>query len=259
MIPFELLSSYLNLPTFLLVVSRIGGIVMFLPMLGGASVPMQIRALLILGLGFVIAPVVSLGTTVPSDPGALTFGLAGEFAIGVVIGIALRMCFVGLQIGAQLIAQESGTAFAQIVDPNVGSESDMLGVFYTQLAGVVFLILGGHRALVGGTLDSFKKVPLLQGRFDPGQSSDLIVSSMTAGCELGLRVAAPVLVTLLVVNVALGFLARTFPQLNVITVGFSIKGVLAFVLVAVTLPAGMDVFLSVLETTVKTVMSWTWV
>ncbi len=256
MIPLELLNSYLNLPTFLLVVSRIGGVVMFLPMLGGASVPMQIRALLVLGLAFVIAPVVSLGADAPTDPGVLTFALAGEFAVGVVIGMALRMCFVGLQIGAQLIAQESGTAFAQIADPNNGTESDMLGVFYTQLAGVVFLILGGHRALVGGTLDSFKKVPLLQAQADMAESSNLIVASLTAGCELGLRVAAPVLITLLVVNVALGFLARTFPQLNVITVGFSIKGVLAFVLVAVTLPMGMDVFLSVLESTMTVVTEW---
>jgi flagellar biosynthetic protein FliR len=123
----------------------------------------------------------------------------------------------------------------------------MLGVFYTQLAGVVFLIIGGHRALIGGALDSFTSVPLLSGGVEPGAVIELLTAALGSGCELALKVAAPVIVTLLLVNVALGFIARTLPQLNVVTVGFSIKGILAFLLVAVSLPTGLDAFIAMLR------------
>lgn len=244
--PFELLTSYLHLPAFALVVSRLAGMVMFQPMIGGMSVPTQVRALLTIGLAAIVTPMVPMPADAAADVVALTIGLVSEFGLGVVIGIVVRMCFVGLQMGAQLIAQESGVAFAQIADPSSGLESDMLSVFYTQLAGVVFLIIGGHRVLISGALDSFTSVPLLSGGPDPGAVIDLLIASLASGCELALKVAAPVLVTLLLVNVALGFIARTVPQLNVVTVGFSIKGILAFLLVAVSLPIGIDAFTAML-------------
>jgi flagellar biosynthetic protein FliR len=245
--PVELITSYLNLPVFALVVSRLAGLVMFQPMLGGMSVPMQVRALLVIGLAALVSPMVSMPNRAAPDVVTLATGLVSEFGLGVVIGLAVRMCFAGLQLGAQLIAQESGVAFAQIADPNSGIESDMLGVFYTQLAGVVFLIIGGHRVLIGGALDSFRTVPLLGGGFEPAAVIDLLTAALATGCELGLKIAAPVLVTLLLVNVALGFIARTLPQLNVVTVGFSIKGILAFLLVAVSLPIGIDAFTGMLS------------
>jgi flagellar biosynthetic protein FliR len=248
--PFELISSYLHLPAFALVVSRLAGLIMFQPMIGGMSVPMQVRALLVVGLAAVVTPMVPLPTDAAPDVVTLTLGLVSEFGLGVVMGLVVRMCFVGLQMGAQLIAQESGVAFAQIADPSSGIESDMLGVFYTQLAGVVFLIIGGHRVLISGALDSFTSVPLLSGGLEPGPVIELVFAALGSGCELALKVAAPVLVTLLLVNVGLGFIARTLPQLNVVTVGFSIKGILAFLLVAVSLPIGIDAFTAMLANVV---------
>lgn len=248
--PIELITAYLNLPVFALVASRLAGLVMFQPMIGGMSVPMQVRALLVIGLAALVTPFVPAPKAAP-DVVSLTVGLVGEFSLGVVIGMVVRMCFIGLQMGAQLVAQESGVAFAQIADPSSGIESDMLGVFYTQLAGVVFLIIGGHRVLISGALDSFTTVPLLAGGIDPAAMLDLLTAALGSGCELALKVAAPVLVTLLLVNVGLGFIARTLPQLNVVTVGFSVKGILAFLLVAVSLPIGIDAFTAMLADVVN--------
>lgn len=250
--PFELFDSYLRLPVFALVVARIGGLLMFQPLVGGIAVPMGVRALIVIGLAALVSPVVRLPASAPADPGVIAFALLTEIGLGAAMGIAIRMIFVGMQIGGQLIAQESGVAFAQIADPSSGVEGDMINIFYGQLAGIVFLIIGGHRVLVGGVLDSFSNMPLLTPVLDPAAALTLLTDAVAAGCELGLKLAAPILVTLLVVNVALGFIGRTVPQLNVATVGFSIKGIAAFGLMAVALPTGFDAFTSAIEE----VMGW---
>lgn len=250
--PFDLFDTYLRLPVFMLVAARIAGLLMFQPLVGGIAVPWQVRALLIIGLAALVAPVVHLAAGAPADPGVIAFALMTEIGLGAAMGVALRMVFVGMQIGGQLIAQESGVAFAQIADPNSGVEGDMINIFYGQLAGIVFLIIGGHRVLVGGVLDSFKSLPLLTPVLDPAAALTLLTDAIGSGCELGLKLAAPILVTMLMVNVALGFIGRTVPQLNVATVGFSIKGIAAFGLMAVALPTGFDAFTSTLEE----VMAW---
>lgn len=244
--PFELLQPYMQLPLLALVCGRIAGVLMFAPLLGGLSVPMQVRVLLIAALTALLAPLVTPPARMPESLAALALALAGELSIGAIMGLTLRMCFVGLQIGGQLIAQESGTAFAQLVDPNSGIEGDTLSMLYVQLGGIVFLIVGGHRETIRAALESFRNVPLLAGISVVGATETLLAAT-TSGLELALRVAAPVLVSMLIVNVALGFVARTVPQLNVATVGFSIKGVLAFACVAVALPTAMDGFLEALD------------
>lgn len=257
--PIELVNLYLALPLFLLVAGRLAGVVMFLPMIGGMSVPPRVRAMLVIGLAALLTPMLaadwqSRQLAAPTEPLAMAEALGSELLVGVLIGLVVRICFDGLQAGAQLIAQESGMAFGQIVDPNSGVEADMLSVFYMQLAGVVFLIIGGHRVLVSAAMDSFGDVPPLAGAFSLADGMDAMVAALAAGSELALKIAAPVIVTLLLVNVALGFISRTVPQLNVATVGFSVKGLLAFVLMAVALPVGIEAFVDTLESVVGHVL-----
>ena len=64
----------------------------------------------------------------------------------------------------------------------------------------------------------------------------------SAGMTVAIRVAAPAVITLLLITVALGFISRTVPQLNIATVGFSLKSLIAFVIMAVSLPTAMEIF-----------------
>src|SRR5262249_18131992 len=207
--PIDLVNTYLALPLFALIASRLAGVVLFLPMIGGMAVPSRIRALLVIGLAALVTPLVHLDNAAPTEPLALAEALARELMVGVLIGLAVRVCFDGLQAGAQLIAQESGMAFGQIVDPNSGVEADMLSVFYIQLAGVIYLIVGGHRVLISAALETFAEVPPLGATGPLDHGVDAVIDSLAAGAELALKVAAPVLVTLLLVNGALGFICRT--------------------------------------------------
>ncbi|MBU0616427.1 MAG: flagellar biosynthetic protein FliR, partial [Planctomycetes bacterium] len=191
------------------------------------------------------------GGAAPTQPLAIAFAMGSEILLGVLMGLVVRMCFLGLQLGGQVIAQESGLAFGRIADPSTDSEHSIISNLYLQLGAVVFLIVGGHRVLVAVALDTFNTIPLLgdSGMFIHG--TGLVLDALTLSGEIALRVAAPVVLTLFLVNAAMGFISRTVPQLNILTIGFSVKGLVAFVLMAVALPAALEAFTDALEMTVS--------
>ena len=177
----------------------------------------------------------------------LVIGLTGELLLGLLIGLVVVIVFVGMQMGGTLVAQESGLAMGRIADPNTGASSTVLSAFYVQLVGVVYLIVGGHRALLAACVDSFETVPLLG---DVGLASigvDMLVAALGVGGALAVRVAAPAVLTLFLVNLALGFISRTMPQLNITTLGFSFKALVGFVIMAISLPSAIAAFTDTLE------------
>jgi flagellar biosynthetic protein FliR len=245
--PLELLATYLNLPAFALVAARLGGLIMFQPVLGAMSVPPRLRVLLVLGLATLMTPLVTMPAVMPTTPLELTLAMFSEVLLGALMGLISVMCFLGMQWGGMLVAQQSGLAFGQVADPTSNRQETLLGVFYLQLSILIFVLIGGHRALVAACLDTFQSIPLLGGNAAARLGAELVVRALDAGGHLAFRVAAPALLALFLVHVALGFISRTMPQLNVLAIGFALKALLAFLLIAVSLPIAGDVFLDALN------------
>ena len=245
--PFELLAQYLKLPVFALVAARLGGLLMFQPILGAMAIPMNLRVLLVLGLAALITPIVGLPPDAPASPLAILLAMGTEVLLGGLIGLVGVTCFLGVQWGGLLIAQESGLAFGHIVDPNSEEQETVIGVLYLQLAAVVFLILGGHRALIAACLDTFVTIPLLSDTGVTQFGAELLCQAVTLGGQIAMRVAAPAVLAMFLANLAMGFVSRTMPTLNVLAVGFSIKAMLAFLLMAVSLPSAADAFLGAVD------------
>ena len=245
--PLELLAQYLKLPVFALIAARLGGLLMFQPLLGSLSIPVQLRALLVLALAALLTPLVSLPAAAPDTLLGLALAMAFEVLLGALLGLVMAVAFLGLQYGGLLVAQEAGMAFGQIVDPSTEDEETILSFFYLQLAAVVYLVIGGHRALVAACLDTFDTIPLLSGQRAPLLSADLLCQALTLSGQVAFRVAGPALLALFLVNVALGFVSRTMPQLNILAVGFSLKSLVAFVIMAVALPSAADAFIGSLQ------------
>jgi flagellar biosynthetic protein FliR len=255
--PYELIGHYLRLPVFVMVASRLGAMIMVQPVFGALSVPMRLRALFIFGLAALVTPFVNAELPFPDTLGGLALAMGGEILLGVLMGLAVRICFLGLQMGGLLIAQESGLAFGQIADPSTGDTQSVLSTLYLQLGAVVYLIIGGHRALVAACLDSFQTIPLLGDEGSCLAGADLVVDALTVGGQVAVRVAAPTVVTLFLVSLAMGFVSRTIPQINIATVGFSLKGLVAFFVIAVSLPSAMAAFTDALEHVVGYVTEFT--
>ncbi|TWT44304.1 flagellar biosynthesis protein FliR [Phycisphaerae bacterium RAS1] len=247
--PFDLVNLYTQLPLFALVASRLAGLILFQPILTSLAVPPNLRVLLVLGLAAMTTPFVSLPAPAPDSPLAFLVAMGGELLLGAALGLASLVCFVGLQMGGLLIAQESGSAFGAIADPSTNEEMSELSVFYAQMGAVVFLITGGHRVVLSICLDSLTALPLLADVNSLQRGAEVALNAATVGLELAVRVAAPTVLTLFLVNIAMGFISKALPQLNVLSVGFSMKSLIGFALIAASLPSAMTAFTEGLETT----------
>jgi flagellar biosynthetic protein FliR len=245
--PYELLSWDLKLPLFALVLARLAGMIAWQPVLSALAVPAHLRAIMILALAAMVTPLIQSPPAVPDTAAGLSLAMAGEAALGVLMGLAIAACLAGAQLGGLLIAQESGLAIGQIADPSSGEEESLLSSFYGQTALVVYMVVGGHRALLTACLDTFDCLPLLSDGGAMRLGADLLVKALTVASVTAIRIAAPAVLTLFLVNLAMGFIARTVPQLNVVTVGFSIKALVGFAVMAVALPSAMSAFVNALN------------
>jgi flagellar biosynthetic protein FliR len=224
---------------FLLVVARLSGLVLASPLLGHGLVPARVRAGLVGVLALALAPVVP----VPNLDGAtsawvLAALLAAEGAVGVTLGLLAQLIFAGVQLGGQVAGIQIGFGIANVIDPMSETGATVMAQWQQLAALLAFLALDVHHVLLRAVLASFHAAPV--GAIV--LSSDLLQGVVAHGASLfavGARIAAPVLVVLLLVNGALAVLARTIPQLNVFAVGLPVNVGVGLVVVGASLPFTM--------------------
>lgn len=210
----------------LLVLCRIGGIAIFGPLLGSSAIPMRIRALLAVALAGATAPIVlgQVTVPVPASPWMLLPLVGTEIAIGAVIGLMASIPLAAMQTGGLLCGQQLGLGFGRFYLPAMDDEGDSLEQMYFLLALVLFVAVGGVEQMVLAAAESYRW--LGPGGFGSAQAMDastIVVGLLGGGFELALRVAAPVLAIVAIESVAMGFVGRTVPALNVLSVGFPLR------------------------------------
>lgn len=233
-VPWELANMSMILPAFALVLARISGLFIVAPILGSQVIPVRFRAAAAIALTMMVFPIVlptigvhlTLATAVP--------GLVGELLVGVTLGLGMSLLFVAMEFVGLMVAQQAGLALAQVFDPVMQSNGTPLGRLYFIAALFIFLFTGGLAAMVQALLDSFATMPLLGFTVDTSVLATL-VDLLMASMVLAFRLAGPVLTALLLTSIAMGFVSRTMPQLNILAVGFSIRIFVAFVVVIATL------------------------
>lgn len=205
---------------FLVLISRIGGLLAALPVLSGRAVPMKVKVVLILALGVLLAPLVRI-PAVPYDPLALSAGLVSEMAIGLTIGLAVRMFFSALEVAGEMIGTQMGFGVVQLFDPATSHHTPIIGQYFTLLASLVFLSLNGHMLLVATILSSYESIPAF-GASLPGSMGDDILRLSQHMFIVGLKLAAPVLVVIFLINILLALLGRAVAQINVFVLSFPV-------------------------------------
>jgi flagellar biosynthetic protein FliR len=215
---------------FLLVLARLGGLVVAAPVFGHQLVPLRVRAALAVILAVVLAPAVAAASPLPATLWGLAGAAATESALGALIGFTAQLIFAGVSLGGQLAGMQMGFGMFNLIDPSSHAQVTIIAEWEQLIALVLFLVLDVHHLLLQALLASFHTAPpgavvLAGGGFE----TVFRVAGDVFG--IGVRIAAPVLIVLLMTNAALGVLARTIPQLNVFVLGFPVNvGVGLFVL-----------------------------
>jgi flagellar biosynthetic protein FliR len=227
-----------------MVVARVSGLAVQGPLLSSSSIPMRIKALLVAALGLAIYPTAAASATLPST---MTLGMAFpmillEFGIGVFIGFIASMPLLAAQFGGLTMGQQIGLGFARFYNPAIGEESDSLEQIFFFLALAIFLSLGGLETVVSVTATSFVSLPagavpaMLTGASGTSPLA-IFTGAMSAACELGLRVAMPLLAIVCLETVVTGYLSKSVPALNILSVGFPVRIVLGLIAIVASLAA----------------------
>jgi flagellar biosynthetic protein FliR len=253
---FALLELYLNhFLVFVFVLTRLSGMVMIVPVFGSRGAPMQVRALLAIGLSVIITPLHA--HTPVDDPGNivnLMVLMAREAGVGIALGLAILILFSGAQLAGQLLSQLSGMSIAEAFDPAFDSSVSSFTQLLDWVAMAIFVCIGGHRQVLAALLDTFQWMPPGQGSCSTGVV-EALVDVMGQSFVIGVRAAAPAMIALLLAVLVTGLISRTLPQLNVMAIGFNINVFVLLGTLSVTLGAAAWVFQDQLDETLNGIVS----
>lgn len=226
---------YIWIASFIWPLTRVLGLLSVAPPFGSASVPMLVKLLLGVMVSLVIAPSVPLPASL--DPTSMVglMILAQQFIIGAAMGFAVRLVFAAVEMAGELISTTMGLGFAVFFDPQSQGRTSALSQMLSLLATLVFLSINGHLILLAVMADSFTALPITAAPVTAEGFHFLALSSAKI-FSMGLQLSLPILVALLITNMALGVLTRAAPQLNLFGIGFPITMIAGFMLVAICLP-----------------------
>ena len=228
---------------FMLVLSRVAGIFAAMPVFGGRRMPTRIKAITVLMITLVCFPTLSVTLpNVPSDAFSLALLIFSEVMVGLTLAFIAQIIFAAVEFSGQIIGMQMGLTIASILDPSQGTQTQIMSVVQTLFATLLFLSLNIHHMFIRAIMDSFKVIPL-GGWHLSGELVNFLVMRTADIFIIGIRLAAPVMVALLLTTVALGIMARAFPQMNIFMVSMPLNIGLGLMILGITL----TIFFHVLE------------
>ena len=209
-----------QLQAFLVLVSRIGGLLAALPVFSGRTIPGKVKLGLVLTLSLMLAPSIPM-PTVSLDPMILAGGLLSEMTIGVTIGLAVRLMFGALEVAGELLGMQLGFGAAHLFDPTTSQQTPMIAQLFTMLASLIFLSLNAHLFAMATIIHSYEAIPAFGAHLSSHLGEEILLLSQRM-FTIGLKLAAPVLITILLINVLMALLGRAVPQVQVFVLSFPI-------------------------------------
>ncbi|MBL8764906.1 MAG: flagellar biosynthetic protein FliR [Phycisphaerae bacterium] len=245
---------------YLLVVFRLGGLLVFSPLLSSAAVPGAARVLLVAALAAAMFPVVppvfwGAGREAGLDLLTLLLAVMGEVALGALLGLMASLPIMGVQLAGHLAGLQMGFGLSGVYNPMMESESDILGELLAYVAIGVFLSMGGLEAMFVGVASTFASLPA--GGFVASMSPrELFVGLLSSAVALGVCVSAPVMCVIVIETVASALIMKTMPQINIMSIGFAAKIMLGLGMLAVSIFALREAMGAEVEHGLREVVRW---
>ena len=225
------------LPYFLLIFVRLTSFFIIAPLFSMRGVPNQFK----IGIAFFLALLAFSSQTI-DEPIAMDvyyiLMIIKEFAVGLVLGFTAAIVLYAVQVAGAFIDFQMGFSMASVMDPQTGTQVPIIGHFKYILALLFLLTVDGHHLMLDGVMQSIKLFPVEPMSFTV-QFEDIAHFITTLFLEMfmiALQIALPVVGSLFLIDIALGILAKTVPQLNIFAVGFPVKIFVGFVMLMLTMP-----------------------
>jgi len=222
----------------LLVMIRTSTMLVTSPLLSHRGIPAMTKVGFAVFFSLVLVPLEQ--DNLPAPPvqlGGLVDAVLRESLFGLMLGLAMNMVFLGLQMASRIVGVQMGFGLGGVIDPITGNDGGALEQFYMLLVTLVFFSIQGHYLVITALSETVRAVP--PGTFDPFHAiSSGEVGALAAGLMVtAVRIALPVMAALFLVDLGMGLVARTVPQVQVLFVAMPVKVAVGMVVLMVSLPA----------------------
>jgi flagellar biosynthetic protein FliR len=224
-----------NVTGFILVLARISPLFVLAPLFSSKMIPSRVKGIIAVALAFGLTPIAVHGQHIPTDPTALAGILVIQVLVGLAFSFAMSCVMAAVEAAGALTDMVAGFSFGSLIDPINGNQGGTMTNLYSLIGLAIFISIGGDAWTLRGLARTFDLVPLTKAPQ---------IASLTTGVEAAfgsifvsaVEIAAPVLLALLITDVAFGMVSRVVPQLNVFAVGFPMKVGVAMLVVGASLP-----------------------
>ncbi len=218
---------------FFLLLARIGGLMVFAPFFGSAALAPVIRVTVALSFSVALFPLLEDILPRVDDFDSFFFVLCGELLIGLLLGFVGRLFLACLEVAGQIMGFQMGFAVIKVIDPQTQSESPVMSILQNVMGILIFLGINGHHWFVEAVVDSYR---IVGGKVSLNAAlQSQVIHSAGGMFVLGIKIAAPLVVVLLIVDLLLGIVGRAAPQLHVLVVGLPAKSLMGFIFLAATI------------------------
>ncbi|GIN61541.1 flagellar biosynthetic protein FliR [Robertmurraya siralis] len=234
-------------PAFLLIFVRVTSFFLMMPLFSYRTIPASHK----IGLGFFLAWIMFYTVEAPlfEINGAYFLLIMKEALVGILVGFIAYLILSAIQIAGGFIDFQMGFAIANVIDPQTGAQSPLTGQYFYIITLLFLLSVNGHHLLIDGVYYSYQFIPIDQAWIPFGDENmvEYVVKSFSSMFMVALQMAIPVVGSLFLVDVALGIVARTVPQLNVFVVGLPLKIGVSFIVIFAVMAIMMGVVSQLFE------------
>lgn len=227
--------SIYHLEYYLAILVRVLGALAFAPIFNNTAMTRRVRIFLGIAISlsiFSIYPYVPLNYTTFLG---YTLILIKELVVGVTLGFVSNITLSIIGMAGQFIDREMGFSMVSTFDATMNTDTTITAEFYNMLVMIIMLISNMHYFIISALADSFELIPIGMVKLDTGLLYDTMINYMTQYFVLGLRISLPIFISIMLLNVVLGVLAKTAPQMNMFVVGIQLKIFVGFVILFITL------------------------
>jgi flagellar biosynthesis protein FliR len=224
-----------SITAFFLVLGRVSPLFLLAPLFSAKQIPMQVRGIVAVALTFGLTGIAMHGQQIPTEPIQVAGLMIVQVLVGILFAYAIAALLAAVQSAGGFADILSGFSFGATVDPINGNPGGVFTEFYTLIGVMLFIAIGGDAWVLKGMARTFTLIPLTKAP-QIGSLMNAAELAFTSVFTSALEVAAPVVLTLLITDVAFGMVSKVVPQMNVFSVAFPLKVGVSLVAVAATLP-----------------------
>lgn len=237
---FSIFFSTQSIIVFILVLSRLTGMLVTAPLFSTFPIPMRLKVGLAALSAFIMYPLVlqSAGTfPEPRDLISLSILIFRETAVGLLIGFAASLIFSAVEMGGQILSIQMGLAIANALDPVTKQHVPVVGQFYLYIASIVFITLNGPQWLFSTVYDSYHSIPLGMDFSFSGRITEQLLYFGGQLFLIAFSIIIPIFAVLLIKTILMGVVSKIMPQMNIFMIAMPAQIYIGLVLVLILMPS----------------------